>query len=87
MSMGQALPGSNPEMPTDGMINRREQTMAKFSIRLFGIDSYTKSNIYMLYKLDAKNANVAVREARKRAKSSYPEFIEDGEPDVEVVKR
>jgi len=74
-------------MPTDGMINRREQTMAKFSIRLFGIDSYTKSNIYMLYKLDAKNANVAVREARKRAKSSYPEFIEDGEPDVEVVKR
>ena len=29
MSMGQALPGSNPEMPTDGMINRREQTMAK----------------------------------------------------------
>lgn len=61
--------------------------MAKFSIMMFGIDGCTKSDIYLLYRLDAKNANVAVREARKRAKSSYPEFIEDGEPDVEVIKR
>ena len=83
MSMGQAPPGSSPEMPTERKINRREQTMAKFSIMLFGIDSYT----YLPYKLEAKNANAAVREARKRAKSAYPEFIEDGDPDVEVVRR
>lgn len=51
--------------------------MAKFSIMLFGIDSYTKENLYLPYKL----------EARKHAKSAYPKFIEDGEPDVEVVKR
>lgn len=66
--------------------------MTKFSIMLFGIDSYTKENLYLPYKLEAKkleakNANAAVREARKHAKSAYPEFIEDGEPDVEVVKR
>lgn len=87
MSMGQAPPGSSPEMPTERKINRREQTMAKFSIMLFGIDSYTKENMYLPYKLEAKNANAAVREARKRAKSAYPEFIEDGDPDVEVVRR
>ena len=56
--------------------------MTKFSIMLFGIDSYTKENLYLPYKLEAKNANAAVREARKHAKSAYPEFIEDGEPDV-----
>lgn len=61
--------------------------MAKFSIMLFGVDSYTKENMYLPYKLEAKNANAAVREARKRAKSAYPEFIEDGDPDVEVVRR
>lgn len=64
--------------------------MAKFSIMLFGIDSYTsytKENLYLPYKLEARNANAAVREARKHAKSAYPKFIEDGEPDVEVVKR
>lgn len=60
--------------------------MAKFSIMLFGIDSYTKENLYLPYKLEARNANAAVREARKHAKSAYPKFIEDGEPDVEVVK-
>lgn len=86
MSMGKAPPGSSPEVPTD-RINRREQTMAKFSIMLFGIDSYTKENLYLPYKPEARNANAAVREARKHAKSAYPEFIEDGEPDVEVVKR
>lgn len=37
--------------------------MAKFSIMLFGIDSYTKENMYLPYKLEAKNANAAVREA------------------------
>lgn len=31
--------------------------MAKFSIMLFGIDSYTKENMYLPYKLEAKNAN------------------------------
>lgn len=61
--------------------------MAKFSIMLFGIDSYTKENMYLPYKLEAKNANAEVREARKRAKSACPEFIEDGDPDVEVVRR
>lgn len=61
--------------------------MAKFSIMRFGIDSYTKENLYLPYKLEARNANAAVREARKHAKSAYPKFIEDGEPDVEVVKR
>lgn len=54
MSMGQAPPGSSPEMPTERKINRREQTMAKFSIMLFGIDSYTKENMYLPYKLEAK---------------------------------
>ena len=54
---------------------------------LFGIDSYTKENLYLPYKLEARNANAAVREARKHAKNAYPKFIEDGEPDVEVVKR
>lgn len=57
--------------------------MAKFSIMLFGIDSYTKENMYLPYKLEAKNANAAVHEARKHAKSAYPEFIEDGEPEHE----
>lgn len=61
--------------------------MAKFSIMLFGFDSYTKSRMWLPYKLEAGNADAAVREARKHAKSAYPEFIEDGEPDVEVVKR
>lgn len=28
--------------------------MAKFSIMLFGIDSYTKENLYLPYKLEAK---------------------------------
>ena len=37
--------------------------MAKFSIMLFGIDSYTKENLYLPYKLEARNANAAVREA------------------------
>ena len=42
--------------------------MAKFSIMLFGIDSYTKENLYLPYKLEARNANAAVREARKHAR-------------------
>lgn len=87
MSMGQALPGSNPEMPTDGMINRREQTMAKFSIMLFGIDSYTKHQMQLPYKLDAKTAETALREARMCTMTFYPRFRETGKPDVEVVKR
>lgn len=61
--------------------------MAKFSIMLFGFDSYTKSRMWLPYKLEVGNADAAVREARKRAKSAYPEFIEDGDPDVEVVRR
>ena len=87
MNMGQALPGSNPEMPTDGMINRREQTMAKFSIMLFGIDSYTKHQMQLPYKLDAKTAETALREARMCTMTFYPRFRETGKPDVEVVKR
>lgn len=87
MSMGQALPGSNPEMPTDGMINRSEQTMAKFSIMLFGIDSYTKHQMQLPYKLDAKTAETALREARMCTMTFYPRFREMGKPDVEVVKR
>ena len=61
--------------------------MAKFSIMLFGIDSYMNEKLYLPYNLEAKNANAAVREARKSAKSAYPEFSECGEPDVEVVRR
>lgn len=61
--------------------------MAKFSIMLFGIDSYTKEICICRISWKQKNANAAVREARKRAKSAYPEFIEDGDPDVEVVRR
>ena len=30
--------------------------MAKFSIMLFGIDSYTKENLYLPYKLEARRA-------------------------------
>lgn len=63
MSMGQAPPGSSPEMPTERKINRREQTMAKFSIMLFGIDSYTKENMYLPYKLEAK---MRMRQSAKR---------------------
>lgn len=39
--------------------------MAKFSIMLFGIDSYTKNQMQLPYKLDAKSADVALREARE----------------------
>lgn len=87
MSMGQAPTGSSPEMPTDGMINRREQTMAKFSIMLFGIDSYTKHKMQLPYKLDAKTADAALREARMCAMTFYPRFKETEKPDVEVVRR
>lgn len=87
MSMGQAPPGSSPEVPTERKINRREQTMAKFSIMLFGFDSYTKSRMWLPYKLEAGNADAAVREARARAGRAYPEFVEDERPDVEVMKR
>ena len=86
MSMGQAPPGSSPEVPAE-KINRREQTMAKFSIMLFGFDSYTKSRMWLPYKLEAEKADAAVREARARAGRAYPEFVEDERPDVEVVKR
>lgn len=42
--------------------------MAKFSIMLFGIDSYTKENLYLPYKLEARNANAAVRESKETRK-------------------
>ena len=87
MSMGKAPPGSSPEMPTDGMINRREQTMAKFSIVLFGIDSYTKNQVLLAYRLDAKTVEAALREARMRTMTFYPRFKETEKPDVEVVKK
>ena len=61
--------------------------MAKFSIMLFGFDSYTKSRMWLPYKLEAEKADAAVREARARAGRAYPEFVEDERPDVEVVKR
>lgn len=61
--------------------------MAKFSIMLFGIDSYTKNQMQLPYKLEAEKADAAVREARARAGRAYPEFVEDERPDVEVVKR
>ncbi len=38
--------------------------MAKFSIMLFGIDSYTKNKMQLPYKLDAKSSDAALREAR-----------------------
>lgn len=61
--------------------------MAKFSIMLFGFDSYTKSRMWLPYKLEAEKADAAVREARARAGRAYLEFVEDERPDVEVVKR
>lgn len=61
--------------------------MAKFSIMLFGIDSYTKNQMQLPYKLDAKSADVALREARMCAMTFYPRFEETEKPDVEVVKR
>lgn len=51
--------------------------MAKFSIMLFGFDSYTKSRMWLPYKLEAEKADAAVREARARAGRAYPEFVED----------
>lgn len=36
--------------------------MAKFSIMLFGFDSYTKSRMWLPYKLEAEKADAAVRE-------------------------
>ena len=56
--------------------------MAKFSIMLFGIDGYTKHQMQLPYKLDAKTAD-----ARMCAMTFYPRFKETGKPDVEVVKR
>ena len=61
--------------------------MAKFSIMLFGFDSYTKSRMWLPYKLDAKSADVALREERMCAMTFYPRFEETEKPDVEVVKR
>ena len=61
--------------------------MAKFSIMLFGIDSYKKNQMQLPYKLDAKSADVALREARMCAMTFYPRFEETEKPDVEVVKR
>jgi hypothetical protein len=61
--------------------------MAKFSIMLFGIDGYTKHQMQLPYKLDAKTADAALREARMCAMTFYPRFKETGKPDVEVVKR
>ncbi len=54
--------------------------MAKFSIMLFGIDSYTKENLYLPYKLEARNANAAVREAQKKMKNIFyhEEYTIDG---------
>lgn len=61
--------------------------MAKFSIMLFGIDNYTKHQMQLQYKLDAKTADVALREARMCAMTFYPRFKKTGKPDMEVVKR
>lgn len=61
--------------------------MAKFSIMLFGVDSYTKARMWLPYKLDAKSADAALREARMRARTFYPRFEETEKPDVEVVGR
>lgn len=59
--------------------------MAKFSIMLFGIDSYTKNKMQLPYKLDGSDA--ALREARMCAMTFYPRFRETEKPDVEVVRR
>ena len=61
--------------------------MDKEQLAIARLQDAAKENLYLPDKLEARNANAAVREARKHAKSAYPEFIEDGEPDVEVVKR
>ena len=61
--------------------------MAKFSIMLFGIDSYTKNKMQLPYKLDEKSSDAALREARMCAMTFYQRFSETEKPDVEVVKR
>ena len=61
--------------------------MDMYSVALYGIDSYTRRRLYLPYKMEAESANVAVREARKRAKTFYPRFEETEKPDVEVVRR
>lgn len=61
--------------------------MAKFSIMLFGIDSYTKNKMQLPYKLDAKSSDAALREARMCTMTFYPRFSETEKTDVEVVKR
>jgi hypothetical protein len=68
-------------------MSRKEQKMAKFSIMLFGIDSYTKNKMQLPYKLDAKSSDAALREARMCAMTFYPRFSETEKPDVEVVRR
>lgn len=66
---------------------KAQQKMAKFSIMLFGIDSYTKNKMQLPYKLDAKSSDAALREARMCAMTFYPRFSETEKTDVEVVKR
>ena len=47
--------------------------MAKFSIMLFGIDSYTKNKMQLPYKLDAKSSDAAtVQAGRKKLRCSTP---------------
>lgn len=55
--------------------------MAKFSIMLFGIDSYTKNKMQLPYKLDAKSSDAALREARMCAMTFYPRFRETEKPE------
>lgn len=55
--------------------------MAKFSIMLFGIDSYTKNKMQLPYKLDAKSSDAALREARMCAMTFYPRFSETEKTD------
>lgn len=52
--------------------------MAKFSIMLFGIDSYTKNKMQLPYKLDAKSSDAALREARMCAMTFYRVCTERG---------
>lgn len=61
--------------------------MAKFSIMLFGIDSYTKKQDAATVQAGRKSSDAALREARMCAMTFYPRFSETEKPDVEVVKR
>lgn len=53
--------------------------MDKYSVTLYGIDTYTKYQTALTYHLEAPDAGTAINLARLTASRSYPEFEENYE--------